>query len=159
MGNDPRKSSRSVLTSPRCPRVCRGGSLIFQVKRRVLSGIAGLPASSFSKVFNYLAQALRSILPIHLDGSFGCIGVTALDTINDGQMLVYGKIQTVNDGTCVETPVPLRLRLDSTVDGAETRTRASVDDGLVKADVEVKHVVWLCPPSFGALLKLLVEFS
>ena len=55
------------------------------------------PTAPFSEVLDYLAQAVGAVLPIQLDRCLGFVRPAVLDAIHDGQMLVDGNVQPVND--------------------------------------------------------------
>jgi len=118
---------------------------------------AGLPTTPFPKVFNHLAQALCPVLPVFLDGPFRTIRITLLDATDYGQVLVYRNIQTVHDGTGIETPISFGLRLDPGVDGTQAWPRTRIHDSLVKGNVEIKYKVRFRSFCCRALLKFFVE--
>ena len=92
-GHDPMNTRHLLLT--RWFARDEGGSLRLCNPR--IGPECALPTTAFAEVLNHVAQAFCPVLPIHLHGSFSSLGFTALDAVDDNQVLADRGVQAVND--------------------------------------------------------------
>jgi hypothetical protein len=96
-------------------------------------------AATFSKYLDNPGEAFAAVFPIRLKCAFGASGISGNDGSNDLLVLGYGGMQIVHDPAGVEPPVPFSLRLNGFVQGKEPWTRASLDDGAMKAVIRFEN--------------------
>src|SRR5580704_2907923 len=65
--------------------------------------------------------------------------ISAVDRIDDLFVFGDGDVKIIDDRTCIQTPVPLRLWLDCLMQCEQPGARSGFDDRPMKIAVEIKN--------------------
>lgn len=97
-----------------------------------------LPASALSEDLDNPMQALTAVFPVRLQAAFNAVRIPGRNSGNNLLVLGDRKVQVVNDGTGIETPVSFDLRLDGVMQGQKPRAGRGFDDRAMKASVYIE---------------------
>jgi hypothetical protein len=101
---------------------------------------SSLPASSFSENIDDMAKAFGTLEPVLLQPHLHAVGIAGFNGTDDSVVLFDGKMEILNDGAGIETPVTLGLGLYRSMEGREPRSCAALNDKPMKFAVEFKNL-------------------
>src|ERR1039458_1850933 len=97
------------------------------------------PTAPFAGYRYQLRQTGAAILPVHLQAALNMVRIPGKDGTDDCIVFFHRKMEVVDDGTGIESPVAFGLRLDGCMEREESRPRARVDDGLVEGAIKIEN--------------------
>ncbi len=115
------------------------------------------PAAAFAEDVDDTGEAGAAIFPVGLEAALDAVWIAGGDTGDNLFVLSHGEVEVVDDGTGVQAPVALGLRFNRFVEGEEARPGAALDDGAMKAAIEIEDSGY--PGIFGGedFAELVVE--
>jgi hypothetical protein len=118
-----------------------------------------LPASTLAEDVDHMAKPLGAFQPVLLQSGLHAIRIALFYSFDNVFVLFNGDMKIFDDRTRVQTPVPLCLRLNRSMQSQQTSTRAAVHNQTMKVPIQIEDLSLLTAAAFRYLKQSLIELS